>query len=198
MGAPYAVHTIKLEPVPDRKQVTALKKSLFYEKVLKKNSWWINSANEPYQPFTMRRDGAITVKKADLDDVPEGNGKSSNDIYELVEEAYKEAGRKSDKVLESDGPGIALMLESMSQKPASVEDERRALIISNFTRTWQQKLSLAKLILTGELALPGEVLLPESCYADLIVVVYHHSCVRIMWRGEPADADEECSIPAAH
>eukprot|EP00966_Prymnesium_polylepis_P161678 3736712-Prymnesium_polylepis.2 len=75
-AASYARHTIKHEPVPDRKQITSLQKTVFYEKVLKKNSWWSPVTDRPFYPFTVRRDGAITVRKADLDDVPEGNGKS--------------------------------------------------------------------------------------------------------------------------
>ena len=59
-AAPYAEHTITHMPVPDRKQVNAIKKGLVYEKVLKKNGWWDQVNDLPYLPFTMRGDGAIS------------------------------------------------------------------------------------------------------------------------------------------
>ena len=62
----------------------------------------------------------------------------------MVNAAHHASSRRSDKVLESDGVGIALMLESMSEKGFAEELERRALVISNYTRTLQQKQQLAR------------------------------------------------------
>ena len=138
------------------------------------------------------------MRKALLDNVPEGNGMSSQAIFDIVAEVAHGQGRRGHKVLESDGIGIALMLESMSKPDAGdyVEDERRALIISNFTRDNEQKKLLARIILEGKLLLPSGLKLPTECYDDLFVIVYHHDCVRIMWRGVSADANSGGSADA--
>jgi len=188
-AAPYAERTIVHMPVPDRKQIVAIAKTPLYIEVLKKHSWWDVAGNRPMEPFKKRADGAITVRKAELDEIEEGGGVSSAKIKRIVDEAARESKRRGDKVLESDGVGIALMLESMSEKPASAEPERRGLIISNYTRTEQQKLQLAKHILEGDLLLPPDEAgdarkLPQGCVCDLFVIIFDHKTLRIMWRGE--------------
>ena len=128
-------------PVPDRKQIVAIKKAPLYKCVLSKYGWWDAANDKPVEPFKRRGDGAITVLQKDLDDVPQYHDKSSRNLWQMVKDAQKLSSRRGDKVLESDGVGIALMLESMSEKSAAVEPERRALIVSNYTRTDQQKVS---------------------------------------------------------
>jgi len=179
--AEYAERTILHEPVPDRKQIIAIKKAPIYEAVLKKHDWWDNELNEPMPPFKRRADGAITVKKADLDDIEEGGDKSSREIAEIVDRTQRESSRRGDKVLESDGVGIALMLASMSTVPG--EQERRALIISNYTKNDQQKMQLARHILEGDLMYEDGSKLPERCVCDLFVIILDHKNLRIMWRG---------------
>jgi hypothetical protein len=39
-AAPYAERTIQHEPVPDRKQITAIKKTPIYREVLSRHGWW--------------------------------------------------------------------------------------------------------------------------------------------------------------
>ena len=66
------------EPVPDRKQIVAIKKGILYEKVLKEHDWWNTIDDEPMPPFKMRADGAIMVTKKDLaesGDVVEAGGR---------------------------------------------------------------------------------------------------------------------------
>ena len=103
----YAERTIKHEPVPDRKQIAAIKKATFYEMVLKEHDWWDVANDAPVLPFKRRADGAITVKKADLDDIEEGGDKSSREIAEIVDRTQRESSRRGDKVLESDGVDAA-------------------------------------------------------------------------------------------
>lgn len=179
-AAPYAERKIKHEPVPDRKQITAIKKGLLYPEVLKRNSWWDTAHDQPMPPFRRRADGAIVVFKRDLTDIEEGNDKSSTEIKALVDTAYRESARRGDKVLESDGVGIALMLEAMSELSANQEPERRALIVSNYTRTNDGKLKLARHILNGELTLEDGRQLPENCVSDIFVIIFDHKVLRIM------------------
>ena len=80
-------------------------------------------------------------------------------LYDMVVAAHRKSTLRGDKVLESDGVGIALMISSMSEKGPAEEQERRALVISNFTRTFLQKEQLASHILTGELTLEDGVTL---------------------------------------
>ena len=153
-AAPYAEQKIVHEPVPDRKQIIAIGKSVFYQSTLKRHGWWDDGEDEPRPPFKMRADGAITVRKADLDDTPDGDhGKSAQELADMVVAAHGKSKLRGDKVLESDGVGIAHMLTSMSEKGPAEEPERRALVISNFTRTLLQKQQLASHILNGELTL---------------------------------------------
>jgi hypothetical protein len=153
-AAPYAERTILHEPVPDRKQIIAIGKSVFYQKKLKQYGWWDTVQDVPGLPFKERKDGAITVRKAELDDKKDGDGrKSSQELADEVAAAHLKSTRRRDKVLESDGVGIALMISSMSEKGPAEEPERRALVISNFTRTLVQKQLLASHILNGELKL---------------------------------------------
>jgi len=124
-------------------------------------------------------------------------GKSSRDLHKLVETAYRVSAKRGDKVLESDGVGIALMLDSMSEKPATQEAERRALIVSNYTRTNEQKIALAKHILDGDLVFEDGSKLPEKCVCDLFVIVFDHKTLRIMWRGGVA-ADDDAAFQPDH
>ena len=186
--------------MPDRKQIVAIKKGILYEKVLKEHDWWNTIDDEPMPPFKMRADGAIMVTKKDLaesGDVVEAGGKSANELKQIVDEAQKDSGRRGHKVLESDGVGIAMMLQSMAERPAPEELERRALIVSNYTKTEAQKLQLAKHILLGDLTLEGT--LPGSCLSDLFVIIFDHKLLRIMWRGTQTDgADEDVVIAPDH
>jgi len=145
-AAPYAERTIKHEEVPDRKQIMAIQKTPIYRAVLTRYGWWDVENDKPMEPFYTRMDGAITVRKKDLDDIKEYGDKSSEQLWQMVEDAQKTAKRRGDKVLESDGVGIAMMLEAMSRKGANEEPERRALIVSNFTRTDAQKVFPARLV----------------------------------------------------
>ena len=88
--------TIQHAPVPDRKQLNQIAKTVFYNEILKANDW-LDANDEPMMPFKRRADGVITVMKKDLSDIPEGGGKSSADICNLVEAAHKKAGRRGDK-----------------------------------------------------------------------------------------------------
>jgi len=198
-AAPYAERTILHVPVPDRKQIVAIKKAPIYTEVLKKNDWWDNENDAPMPPFRRRADGAITVRKAELSDDKEGGDKSSREIADIVDTAQKMSARRGDKVLESDGVGIALMLESMSRHSATREPDRRALIISNYTRTDQQKLQLAQHILEGDLMFEDGSKVPERCVVDLFVIIFDHKNLRIMWRGAAgAGASDDLSIPPDH
>ena len=190
---PYAERTIKHVPVPERKQITAIKKTVLYKKVLQQNDWWDNSEDKPMPPFQVRTDGAIWVRKNDLDDAVEGGEKSSRQIKDIVDAAQAESARRGDKVLESDGVGIALMLESMSEKSAEAEAERRALIVSNYTRTNEQKLKLAHYILEGDLVLENGTPVSEKSVCDVFVIIFDHKYLRIMWRGahRPLNASED-------
>ena len=192
--APYAECSIEHVAVPDRKQIVAIKKGVLYRELLPKYGWWNDVEDKPMPPFKMRADGAIYALKRELDDVVEEGEKSSRDLHKLVETAYKVSARKGDKVLESDGVGIALMLDSMSEKPAAQEAERRALIVSNYTRTNEQKIALAKHILDGDLAFEDGSKLPEKCVCDLFVIIFDHKVLRIMWRGG-VTGDEEAFQP---
>ena len=176
-AAPYAEQKIVHEPVPDRKQIIAIGKSVFYQSTLKRHGWWDDGEDEPRPPFKMRADGAITVRKADLDDTPDGDhGKSSQELADMIVAAHGKSKRRGDKVLESDGVGIAHMLTSMSEKGPAEEPERRALVISNFTRTLQQKQQLASHILNGELTLEdGETPLAKPPVETGAKVVTHPS-----------------------
>ena len=150
-------------------------------------------------PFTVRADGAITVTKkalAESGEVVEAGEKSASDLKKIVDEAQKESGRRGHKVLESDGSGIAMMLESMSKRPGSEEPERRALIVSNYTKTEVQKLQLAKHILLGDVTLEGS--LSGSCLCDLFIIIFDHKNLRIMWRGQQTDSEGEITIASDH
>ena len=198
-AAGYAERTIKHVVVPDRKQIVALKKAPIYREVLQKYDWWNNEEDQPMPPFKVRGDGAITVRKADLSNDKEGGDKSSRELCDIVNKAQRKAATKGDKVLESDGVGIALMLEDMSRLSARDELERRALIISNFTRTDAQKLHLAQQILEGNLVFEDGTELPESCVCDLFILIFDHKNLRIMWRGSSgAGSDDDVAIPPDH
>ena len=198
-AAPYAERTIKHEPVPDRKQIYAIAKTALYQGVLKAYDWWDTINDEPMPPFKTRNDGAITVMKRQLDDVVQGGEMSSRDIFNLVDHAQRISNWRGDKVLESDGVGIALMLQSMSEHGASVEPERRALVFSNYTKQFDQKMRLARHILNGDLYLETGKKLAPKCYVDVFVIIFDHKHLRILWRGpQPAAADAEVSTPAEH
>ena len=184
------------EPVPDRKQIIAIKKGILYEKVLKEHGWWNTEADEPMLPFKMRADGAIMVTKkalAESGDVVEAGEKSANELKQIVDEAQKESGRRGHKVLESDGVGIAMMLQSMAERPE--EPERRALIVSNYTKNAAQKMQLAKHILLGDLKLEDGSALPGSCLCDLFIIIFDHKLLRIMWRGTQTDSEDVVIAP---
>ena len=190
-AAAYAERKILHEPVPDRKQIIAIKKGILYEKVLKEHGWWNTEADEPMLPFKMRADGAIMVTKkalAESGDVVEAGEKSANELKQIVDEAQKESGRRGHKVLESDGVGIAMMLQSMAERPE--EPERRALIVSNYTKSLAQKLQLAKHILLGDLKLEDDRPLPGSCLCDLFIIIFDHKLLHIMWRGTQTDSED--------
>ena len=141
-AAAYAERTIVHQPVPDRKQIVAIQKAPLYKEVLSRYGWWDDANDEPMRPFKTRGDGAITVRQADLDEVVQEGNQSSRSLYQMVADAQKVSKRRGDKVIESDGVGIALMLEDMSREnDAGIEAERRALIMSNFTRQGDQKVS---------------------------------------------------------
>ena len=200
---PYAERVITHEPVPDRKQITAIKKTVLYQKVLKEYGWWDMAENKPMPPFQVRADKAIWVPKALLSDIVEEGEKSSRQLKAIVDAAQAESARRGDKVLESDGVGIALMLESMSEKSAEVEPERRALIVSNYTRTNDQKLKLAHHILEGDLKLENGTPLSEACVCDIFVIIFDHKYLRIMWRGahrplNAPDDDPDFIVPPDH
>ena len=198
-AAPYAERTVKHEAVPDRKQIHAIAKTALYQGVLKAYDWWDTLNDAPMPPFKTRTDGAITVMKRHLDDVVQGGEMSSRDIYNIVDHAQRISSWRGDKVLESDGVGIALMLQSMSEHGASVEPERRALVFSNYTKTLDQKMRLARHILNGDLYLETGTKLAPKCYVDVFVIIFDHKHLRILWRGpQPAAADAEVSTPAEH
>ena len=76
-AAPYAQVTIQHAPVPDRKQLNQIAKTVFYNEILKANDW-LDANDEPMMPFKRRADGVITVTKKDLSDIPwSGKGKST-------------------------------------------------------------------------------------------------------------------------
>jgi len=72
--APYAERTIEHGPVPDRKQIVAIKKGLLYRELLPKYGWWSDMEDKPMPPFKMRADGAIYALKRELDDMIEEGG----------------------------------------------------------------------------------------------------------------------------
>ena len=78
-----------------------------------------------------------------------------------------------------DGPASLApqaMLSSMTaQADGAVENERRALVISNFTRTSQQKNHLARCVLGGRH-------FDERSVAGLFVIVFAHDFVTLKWR----------------
>lgn len=138
-AASYAERTIVHSQVPDRKQILVLKKSEIYMALLKKYGRWDETGDKPFPPFKMRADGVITVRKKELDQTEEGT-QSSQYIYEMADLVQRNSKRRGDKIIESDGVGIALMLKDMSRYDAIIEPERRALIMSSFTRTRVRKV----------------------------------------------------------
>jgi len=173
-AASYAERNIEHACVPDRKQITAIKKTPIYREVLSSYGWWDTPNDKPMLPFKRRADGAIVAPKKELSDLREAGDVSSRELWEIVDKAHMESAKRGDKVLESDGVGIAVMLESMSQKPASIEEERRALIVSNYTKTEMGKLRLAQHILEGDLTFENGAKLPESCVCGLFIIVFDH------------------------
>jgi hypothetical protein len=76
-----------------------------------------------------------------------------------------------------DGENISAMLRSLQEHDGSVEPFRNSLIISNFTRTDEQKDRLGQILLS----------LPEELADGLVTVAYSHKYIRISWRAGDHD-----------
>eukprot|EP00966_Prymnesium_polylepis_P242681 5612146-Prymnesium_polylepis.1 len=75
----------------------AIQKTPIYRAVLTRYGWWDVENDKPMEPFYTRMDGAITVRKKDLDDIKEYGDKSSEQLWQMVEDAQKTAKRRGDK-----------------------------------------------------------------------------------------------------
>lgn len=153
--------------VEDRRDIKAITKSILYREKLMQADLWDGHGDVP-EPFKMNQKGTISLRKRDYEDDAE-----VKEIWEVVDRAYKAKQTRSDKVVQHDGQGLSQMLKSMSECTAP---ERRGLVISNFTRTLQQKKLLASHLLTGELS---------EHTSGFFVIIYDHKGIELLWLGSP-------------
>lgn len=185
LSAPHCERAIEWQEVPDRRLILALQKSLLYTVELKERGLWQDGTDKPPEPFKVNARGTISLSKRDRDVDPQ-----LEEIWWAVDAAFKESKRRGDKVVECDGEGLQMMLQSMvNEKDGRIEPERRGLVISNFTRNLLQKQHLAKNILVGELSKPlgcedGSSVLS----ADLFVIIFDYRGIEIRWRVQDHEA----------
>jgi len=170
-----AMHKITWEEVPNRvSPAKAPTKTQVYKIVLDYHGLW-DGHGQPPPPFTQTVNGVIKLPASARADFKV----LTDEIDVLVKQlAPRRAGMAA-----VDGPGLCCMLRSM-QVDVPGEDERRALVITNFTKNHSQKQAMASAILRGELGAQ------EDIARGVIVVVYHFDCLSIRFRAEDHELDD--------